>query len=53
MKRQQGTKERLLDAAECLFAEHGYTGTSLRMISQQASVNIASANYYFGGKEGL
>ena len=53
MKRQQGTKERLLDAAECLFAEHGYTGTSMRMISQQASVNIASANYYFGGKEGL
>ena len=43
----------MLDAAECLFAEHGYTGTSLRMISQQASVNIASANYYFGGKEGL
>lgn len=53
MKRQQGTKDRLLDAAECLFAEHGYTGTSMRMISQQASVNIASANYYFGGKEGL
>lgn len=25
----------------------------MRMISQQASVNIASANYYFGGKEGL
>ena len=46
MKQQQGTKERLLDAAECLFAEHGYTGTSMRMISQQASVNIASANYY-------
>ena len=33
MKRQKGTKERLLDAAECLFAEHGYTGTSMRMIS--------------------
>lgn len=53
MKQQQGTRERLLAAAECLFAEHGYTGTSMRMISQQASVNIASANYYFGGKEGL
>ncbi len=53
MKRQQGTRERLLAAAECLFADHGYTGTSMRMISQKASVNIASANYYFGGKEGL
>lgn len=53
MKSQQGTRERLLEAAECLFAEHGYRGTSMRMVSQQASVNIASANYYFGGKDGL
>lgn len=53
MKRQQGTKERLLDAAECLFAEHGYTGTSLRMISQQASVNIASANYFLAARKGF
>lgn len=53
MKQQQGTRERLLKAAECLFAEHGYSMTSMRMISQHARVNIASANYYFGGKEGL
>lgn len=53
MKQRQGTRDRLLEAAECLFAEHGYTSTSMRMISQQARVNIASANYYFGGKEGL
>ena len=53
MKQEQGTRERLLEAAENLFAEYGYTETSLRMISQAADVNIASANYHFGGKEGL
>ena len=53
MKQEQGTNELLLEAAETLFAEYGYTGTSMRMISQKADVNIASANYHFGGKEGL
>ena len=44
---------RLLDAAESLFAEHGYNGVSLRMITASAGVNIAAANYYFRSKEGL
>ena len=52
MKQEQGTRERLLEAAENLFAEYGYTETSLRMISQAADVNIASANYHFGGRKG-
>jgi AcrR family transcriptional regulator len=46
-------QERLLDAAESLFAEHGYNGVSLRMITASAGVNIAAANYYFRSKEGL
>ena len=46
-------QERLLDAAESLFAEHGYNGVSLRMITGSAGVNIAAANYYFRSKEGL
>jgi AcrR family transcriptional regulator len=46
-------QERLLDAAESLFAEHGYNGVSLRMITARAGVNIAAANYYFRSKEGL
>lgn len=53
MNASKGTCERLLDAAEKLFAQHGYTDTSMRMIAQEANVNIASANYHFGGKEGL
>jgi AcrR family transcriptional regulator len=46
-------QERLLDAAESLFAEHGYNGVSLRVITTRAGVNIGAANYYFRSKEGL
>lgn len=46
-------QERLLDAAEELFCEHGFEGTSIRDIAASADCNIASVNYYFGGKEKL
>ncbi|UXY14103.1 TetR family transcriptional regulator [Chitiniphilus purpureus] len=49
----QETAGRILDAAEVLFVEHGFDGTSMRMITQSAGVNIASVNYYFGSKDGL
>ncbi|MFQ5790136.1 MAG: TetR/AcrR family transcriptional regulator [Acidobacteriota bacterium] len=47
------TKRRLLDAAETLFAEHGFAATSLRHITAVAKVNLASVNYHFGSKEAL
>ncbi len=47
------TKERILDAAERLFAEHGFLATSLRDITQEAGVNLAAVNYHFGSKEAL
>ena len=47
------TKERILDAAEALFMEHGFEGTSLRVITPAADVNLASAHYHFGSKEDL
>ncbi|HRE82059.1 MAG TPA: TetR family transcriptional regulator [Opitutaceae bacterium] len=47
------TRQRLLDAAERQFAEHGFDGASLRQISTEASVNLAATNYHFGGKEAL
>lgn len=47
------TKERLLDAAERLFAERGVSGTSLRDITAEADANLASVSYHFGGKDGL
>jgi len=46
-------KDRLLDAAEHLFCENGYKGTSVRKIASAADCNLASVNYYFGGKEKL
>jgi AcrR family transcriptional regulator len=47
------TKDKLLDAAERLIAEHGYAGTSLRQIISVAGVNLASVHYHFGSKEEL
>lgn len=47
------TRERLLDAAEACFVQSGYDGASLRVVTAAAGVNVAAANYHFGGKEGL
>ncbi|MHC4159910.1 MAG: CerR family C-terminal domain-containing protein [Planctomycetota bacterium] len=49
----KGVRERLLDSAEELFCEKGFKGTSVRDIAASAKCNIASVNYYFGGKEKL
>ena len=38
------TKEKLLDAAEKLFARKGYHGTSLRTITRAAGVDLALVN---------
>lgn len=47
------TVDRILDTAEQLFAEKGFTETSLRMITSRAGVNLAAVNYHFGSKEAL
>lgn len=47
------TKTRILDAAEVLFAERGFADTSLRLITGEANVNLASVNYHFGSKKAL
>jgi len=49
----QETSEKLIAAAERLFAEHGYRGVSVRMIAAAAGVNWSLLGYYFRGKEGL
>ncbi|MCM2131001.1 TetR/AcrR family transcriptional regulator [Larsenimonas rhizosphaerae] len=50
---QTTTSERILDAAEALFVEHGFTETSLRVITRKADVNLAAVNYHFGSKTAL
>ena len=47
------TRERIIKAAERLFAERGYEATSIRAIVARARVNQAAINYHFAGKEGL
>ena len=47
------TKDRILGAAEELFAQYGFSGTSLRQVTSRADVNIAAVNYHFGSKENL
>ncbi|MHA4817445.1 TetR/AcrR family transcriptional regulator [Streptomyces aculeolatus] len=51
--RATATRTRLLDAAERLFAEHGFAATSLRTVTDAADANVAAVNYHFGSKEGL
>lgn len=46
-------REKILDAAEELFAERGFFGVTVRQISDQAGVDVALPNYYFGSKQGL
>lgn len=50
MKQPADTKQRLLDAAEEVFAREGYRAASLRAITAAAAVNLAAVNYHFGSK---
>jgi AcrR family transcriptional regulator len=43
----------IINTAERLFAIHGFDGTSVRDISQEAGINVAMISYYFGSKEKL
>jgi len=47
------TRERILDAAERLFARRGFHGVSIRDITGEAGVDVALANYHFGSKQGV
>lgn len=49
----QATRDRMLDAAERLFGQHGFPCASLRQITEEAGVNLAAVNYHFGSKEDL
>ncbi|OHB78878.1 MAG: hypothetical protein A2Z25_16045 [Planctomycetes bacterium RBG_16_55_9] len=50
---EKGVQDRLLDAAEELFCEKSFEGTSVRDIAASAGCNVAAVNYYFGGKDKL
>ncbi|MDG0979763.1 MAG: TetR/AcrR family transcriptional regulator [Halieaceae bacterium] len=48
--REISKRDRILDAAEELFAERGFDGVTLRQIASSAGVDVALANYHFGKK---
>lgn len=50
---ESGSKRKLLDAAEELFAEKGFEAVSVRDITALAKSNVAAVNYYFGSRDGL
>jgi len=49
----RGVQDRLIKAGEDLFCRRGFNETSVRDIAATADCNVASINYYFGGKENL
>lgn len=51
--RGAATRNRVLEAAARHFAEHTFSGTSLRAIQREVGVNPATIHYYFGAKEAL
>ena len=53
MTRDRETRERLLAAAERLFAERGFKKVTVREICRAARANVAAVNYHFGDKLGL
>ncbi|HEY0105960.1 MAG TPA: TetR/AcrR family transcriptional regulator [Rhizomicrobium sp.] len=52
-QRSVATSERILDAAEELFAHHGIYGVTMREIAELADVDTALLHYYFDSKRGV
>ena len=52
-EREAATKAQVLAAAERLFALNGFQNVSVRDITAEAGVNLASVNYHFGSKDQL
>ncbi len=50
---EAATKQLVFNAAERLFALHGFQNVSVRDITAEAGVNLASVNYHFGSKDSL
>lgn len=50
---RESTRQRLLEAAGMVFAEHGYDRATGKEICERAGANPAAINYHFGGKDKL
>jgi AcrR family transcriptional regulator len=52
-RRNTQSRQKFLDSAEILFAEHGYEGTKIRAIADHSEVNLGALHHYWGSKEEL
>jgi AcrR family transcriptional regulator len=50
---EENTRDKILNAAGEVFAEHGFEGATIRMITERAAVNVAAVNYHFRDKAEL
>ncbi len=50
---EPGPRERILNAAVGVFADHGFRGATTRRLGHAAGVNSALIHYYFKNKDGL
>jgi AcrR family transcriptional regulator len=53
VQESENIQELILNVAADAFAEHGFSGTSLRDIGEMAGINFQSIRYHFGSKEAL
>jgi AcrR family transcriptional regulator len=51
--RENDSRARLISAAQTIFAQKGYDGTTVKELADEAGVNVSLVSYYFDGKEGL
>jgi AcrR family transcriptional regulator len=47
------TRMLILDAARDVLREHGYAGTTTRVVAERAGVQLSLVHYHFRGKPGL
>ena len=52
-KNEKDVRGHIMRVSATLFAQKGYTGTSIREIVSHSQINLSMISYYFGGKEGL
>ena len=53
MEQSQATAEKILDAAERLFATKGFSATTIKMIATESQQNSALIYYYYDSKAAL